>query len=121
MCIVDTSSSSEQLRAKDLAFDYDLVLTTFNRLSAEWESNYAQAMRLLHTGVKRGPAKGKSRGRGGAAGAGGGAAGQDGATTVLAAADAAGEGRLGSAKCNKLLSQVLGCAWLKCGPVWSIV
>ena len=35
------------LYAKDLAFDYDLVLTTFSRLSSEWESDYSR----MHLGI----------------------------------------------------------------------
>ena len=36
------TSSELMLYAKDLAFDYDLVLTTFSRLSSEWESDYSR-------------------------------------------------------------------------------
>lgn len=36
------ASSEPMMYAKDLAFDYDLVLTTFSRLSSEWESDYSR-------------------------------------------------------------------------------
>ncbi|GAX78477.1 hypothetical protein CEUSTIGMA_g5916.t1 [Chlamydomonas eustigma] len=39
------NSSEAQLLPKDLAFDSDIVLTTFNRLSSEWESKLEAGLR----------------------------------------------------------------------------